>query len=57
MGHRTYVPGDPHQTSYREGERNVVLYIIAHANAQLREAKNFQQEMDHGGRERASRYT
>lgn len=24
----TYVRGDPHETSFREGERNVILYIL-----------------------------
>mgnify|MGYP003114326865 CR=1 FL=1 len=40
----TYVPGDPHDTSYREGQRSVVLTILRmmeeKTNQEIQQAKD-----------------
>ena len=40
----TYVPGDPHDTSYREGQRSVVLTILRMMEEKTNQ--EFQQEKD-----------
>jgi hypothetical protein len=45
----TYHPADSHETAFREGERNALLYILSMAKLPEEREKIVEEELDYGG--------